>query len=164
MKKDVSLNNWPSWATSRPTSTGEYVTASGSSDMPSSFPRSEMGSPQLGTYISEPKYQQPTETIRDQIEKIIKKELSKIELKSGNRKLEYEIKRIQEKLERLTTDFEAYENTRTRLEQELIKCYSRIDLLETHNRRFEIKEKFYQALLKTYRNKNNELIECKLLG
>ena len=153
------MNNWPSWATSRPTSTGEYVTASECSDMHFSYPESE-----TGANISEPKNQQPTETIRDQIEKIIKKELSKIELKSGNRKLEYEIKRIQEKLERLTIDFEASENSRNRLEQELIDCYSRIDLLETHNRRFEIKEKFYQALLKTYRNKNNELIECKHLG
>ena len=73
----------------------------------------------------------------------------------------YEIKRIQEKLERLTTDFEASENSRIRLEQELIKCYSRIDLLETANRHLQLQEK--QALLETYQNKN-ELIECKLLG
>ena len=161
------MNNWPSWATSRPTSTGEYVTASGSSDMPSSFPRSEMGSPQLGTYISEPKYQQPTETIRDQIENL---ELSKNELKSENRKLEFEIERIQEKLVILTTELGASESSRIRLENKLINCYSRIDQLETDNRQFEIRENNYQkelqekqALLETYQNQN-ELIECKLLG
>ena len=156
------MNNWPSWATSRPTSTGEYVTASESSDMHFSYPESE-----TGANISEPKNQQPTETIRDQIENL---ELSKNELKSENRKLEFEIERIQEKLVILTTELGASESSRIRLENKLINCYSRIDQLETDNRQFEIRENNYQkelqekqALLETYQNQN-ELIECKLLG
>ena len=92
----------------------------------------------------EPKNQQPTKTIADQIKNL---ELSKIELKSENRKLEYKIKRFQEKMARLTTENGAAEGSRIQLENDLINCHSRIDQLVTENRRLEIKEKKYQNKL-----------------
>ena len=124
------------WKDERPTST-EYETATEHSFYPES---------ETETEISELKSDQRTETINDQIKNL---ELSKNELRNENRKLEYEIKRYQEKMARLTIENRAAKDSRIQLENELSTCKSRIDQLVTENRWLEIKEK-------KYRNKFNQ--------
>ena len=116
----------------------------------------------------EPKNEQPTETIEDQIKKL---ELSKIELKSENRKLEYKIKRYQKNLARLTTENGAAENERIELENELLNCKSHNDKIESENRLLKMQKKKYQtesqkkqAQLETYQKENNALIKCKVFS
>ena len=105
---------------------------------------------------------------KDEIQNL---ELSKIELKNENRKLEYEIKRFQEKLARLTAETGAAEDTRLQLVNELLTCKSQNDQLKIDNRRLEIQKKKYQteskeknAQLEKYEKENYALIKCKILG
>ena len=146
------------WANNRPTSTEDET-----STEKSYYPKSETETEILGSKI-----EQPTETFEDQI-KIL--ESSKIVLKNENRKVEYKVKRLQEKLARLTTEIGAVEDSRIQLENELINCKSRIDQLESDNRLLEIQKNKYQtesqekqAQLETYQKENNALIKCKLFG
>ena len=55
--------------------------------------------------------------------------------------IDYKIKRLQEKMARLTTENGAAEDSRIQLENELLTCKSRIDQLLAENRRRETKEK-----------------------
>ena len=136
------------WANNRPTSTEDET-----STEISYYPKSETE--------TEAECEQPEENIDNQIKKL---ELSKIELKNENRKLEYKIKRYQ-KNERYQ------ENERIELENELVTCKSRIDYLESDIRRLEIQKKKYQtelqekqAQLEKYQKDNKAMIKCKLLG
>ena len=144
------------WANNRPTSTDETSTES------SFYPKSE-----TETEISETKSERSGETIEDQIKYL---QISKNEIKSENRKLEFEIKRFQEKSARLTTENGAAADTRIKLENELLTCKSRIDQLEDDIRLLEIQKNKYQtesqekqAQLEKYQKENNALIKCKLL-
>ena len=119
------------WKNERPSST-EYETATENSYNLKN---------ETDTEISETKSEQPTETIENQINNL---ELSKIELKSENRKLEYRINRFQEKLARLTTENGAAEDIRIQMENELVNCKSRIDQLESGNRLLEMQKNKYQ--------------------
>ena len=139
------------WANYRPTSTEDETSTENSY-----YPRSD-----TETEISGENSEQPLEIIEDQIKNL---ELSKIELKNENRKLEYKIKRYQ-KNERYQ------ENERIELENELFTCKSRIDYLESDIRRLEIQKKKYQtelqekqAQLEKYQKDNKAMIKCKLLG
>ena len=143
------------WANNRPTSTEDET-----STEISYYPKSETE--------TEAECEQPEENIDNQIKKL---ELSKIELKNENRKLEYKIKRYQKNLARLTTENGAGENERIELENELLTCKSRNDQLESDVRLLEIKKKKYQtesqekqAQLEKYEKDNNAMIKCKLLG
>ena len=116
----------------------------------------------------ESKSEQAVETIEDHIKNL---ELSKIELKSENRKLEYRIKRFQEKLARLTTEIGAAEDIRIQMENELVNCKSRIDQLESGNRLLEMQKNKYrtesqrnQAQLETNQKEKNALIKCCVLA
>ena len=146
------------WANNRPTSTEDETSTENSY-----YPRSD-----TETEISGENSEQPAEIIEDQIENF---ELSKIELKNENRRLEYQIKRYQKNVARLTTENGAAENERIELENELLTCKSRIDQLESDIRLLEIQKKKYQtesqekqAQLEKYEKENNALIKCKLLG
>ena len=146
------------WANNRPTSTeGETPTEN------SYYPKSE-----TETEISGGKTEQSVEIIDDQIKDL---ELSRNELKNENRKLEFQIKRYQKNLARLTTENGAAENERIELESELLTCKSRNDQLESDVRLLEIQKKKYQtesqekqAQLEKYEKENNALVKCKLLG
>ena len=138
------------WKNERPTST-EFETESENSYYPKSETEAEISG-----------------TIEDQIQNL---EISNIELKNENRKLEYKIKRYQKNLARLTTENGAAENERIELENELLTCKSRNDQLESDIRRLEIQNKKYQtelqakqAQLETYEKEKNALIKCKLFG
>ena len=100
------------WKDERPTST-EYETATEHSFYPES---------ETETEISELESDQPTETINDHVKNL---ELSKNEPRNENRMLE--IKRLQEKIARWTTENGAAGDSRIQLENELINCHSRID-------------------------------------
>ena len=146
------------WANNRPTSTEDETSTKNSY-----YPRSD-----TETEISGENSEQSAEIIEDQIKNF---ELSKIELKNENRKLEYQIKRYQKNVARLTTENGAAENERIELENELLTCKSRIDQLESDIRLLEIQKKKYQtesqekqAQLEKYETENNALIKCKLLG
>ena len=137
------------WKNERPSST-EYETATENSYNLKS---------ETNTEISETKSEQPTETIEDQLKNL---ELSKIELKSENRKLEYRIKRLQEKLARSTTENGAAEDIRIQMEDELIDCKSRIDQLVAENRQLETEKTKYQAESKEKQAQlEKELSNCK---
>ena len=118
------------WANIRPTSTEDETSTENSH-----HPKTE-----TETAISGTKSEQAVEIIHDQIKNL---ELSKNDLKNENRKLEFKVKRFQEKLTRLTIENGAVEDSRIQLENELLTCKSRIDQLVTENRRLEIKEKKY---------------------
>ena len=160
-KKKLSIQDTVSlkrihWANNRPTSTEDETSTENSY-----YPKS-----QSETEISGPKREKSEENIDNQIKNL---ELSKIELKNENRKLEYRIKRYQKNLARLTTENGAGENERIELENELLTCKSRIDQLEIDNRLLEIEKKKYQtesqekqAQLEKY-EKVLELTKCKLL-
>ena len=146
------------WANNRPTSTEDETSTENSY-----YPKSE-----TETEISRTGSEQPVEIIDNQIKNL---ELSKIELKSENRKLEYKIQRFQEKLAILTTENGATENSRIQLENELINCKSRNDQLESDILLLGIQKKKYQtesqekqAQLEKYEKENNVLKKCKLLG
>ena len=151
------------WNNERPTST-EWETETEDSYYPESESCNE---------IEKPRREQSTEeTLEDQI-KIL--ELSKNKLKSENRKLEYKIKGVQRELAILITKNEAAENDRIELENELLISKSRIDELETNNRRLEtdnrrlkVHTKEYkteaqekQAQLEIFEKKNRTLVKCK---
>ena len=146
------------WANNRPTSTEDETSTENSY-----YPKSE-----TETEISGTKIERSVETIEDQIKYL---QISKNEFKSENRKLEFEIKRLQEKLARLTTENGAAEDTRIKLENELLTCKSRIDqleddirLLEMQKRKYQTESQEKQAQLETYQKENNALIKCKLFG
>ena len=79
------------WANNRPTSTEDETSTENSY-----YPKSESETEIPGT-----KSEQAVEIIHDQIKNL---GLSKIYLRNENRKLEYKIKRFQEKLSRLTIE------------------------------------------------------------
>ena len=153
------------WANNRPRTEDETSTEN------SFYPKSESETVSPNKYrdtVSGTKSERSLETIEDQIKNL---QISKNEFKSENRKLEFEIKRFQEKLARLTTENGAAEDTRIKLENELLTCKSRNDQLEDDIRLLEIQKNKYQtelqekqAQVETYEKENNALIKCKLLG
>ena len=105
---------------------------------------------------------------------------------NDRRKLEYKMKHFQQNLNRLKVEngasgkfWKLLENDRNELENELISCKSRIDQLESDNRRLEIKAnenhtevlrkqeqiEFFEAQNNELTSENaaakNELIKCK---
>ena len=146
------------WENERPTSTEDETSTENSF-----YPKSE-----TETEVSIPESERRAETIED---KMKNQELSKIELKNENRKLEYTIKRYQKNLARLTTENGAAENERIELENELLACKSHNDQLESDFRILEIEKMKYQteskgkqAQLDTYEKQNHALIKCKFFG
>ena len=72
---------------------------------------------------------------------------------------------------RLTTENGAAEDTRIKLENELLTSKSRIDQLEDDIRLLKIQKNKYQtesqekqAQLETYQKENNALIKCEFVG
>ena len=143
------------WKNERPSST-EYETATENSY----YPKSE-----TDTEISGTKSEQPVEIIEDLVKNL---QSSNNELKNENRKVEYKVKRLHEKLARLTTEIGVVEDSRIQLENELLTCKSHNDKLESDNRLLEIQKKKYQtesqekqAQLETHQKENNALKTCK---
>ena len=135
------------WKNERPTST-ESETATEHSY----YRKSE-----TETEISELESDQPTETINDHVKNL---ELSKNEPRNENRMLE--IKRLQEKIARWTTENGAAGDSRIQLENELSTCKFRNDQLKSDNRRLEIQSKKYKTESQEKQARlENEMLACK---